>query len=191
MLGGVVATADPAIWGSRRKPSHGSRTAACCASRHSCCSSGLGGVGRTGAGASCTVSRVRGLKSAVLYHRLRRWLLRPAGFRPADRSSARTRQSCAFVKARVRATLASRKRSVQQAPDTESDSQKCIQLHWITTADGAMCGRCMKTCPWKLERAARRYVRQLRNPASNVPVAAKWLARRAEQCPRRGVVDSM
>lgn len=32
----------------------------------------------------------------------------------------------------------------------KSDSQKCTTYR-ITTAGGAMCGRCMKTCPWNLE----------------------------------------
>jgi hypothetical protein len=32
----------------------------------------------------------------------------------------------------------------------KSDSQKCATYR-ITTEGGAMCGRCMKTCPWNLE----------------------------------------
>ena len=32
----------------------------------------------------------------------------------------------------------------------KSDSQKCTSYR-ITTKGGAMCGRCMKTCPWNLE----------------------------------------
>jgi len=32
----------------------------------------------------------------------------------------------------------------------KSDSQKCTSYR-LTTAGGAMCGRCMKTCPWNLE----------------------------------------
>ncbi|RMH40367.1 MAG: 4Fe-4S dicluster domain-containing protein [Alphaproteobacteria bacterium] len=32
----------------------------------------------------------------------------------------------------------------------KSDSQKCT-LYRVTQAGGAMCGRCMKTCPWNLE----------------------------------------
>ena len=32
----------------------------------------------------------------------------------------------------------------------KSDSQKCTTYR-ITTEGGAMCGRCMKTCPWNLE----------------------------------------
>lgn len=32
----------------------------------------------------------------------------------------------------------------------KSDSQKCATYR-ITTSGGAMCGRCMKTCPWNLE----------------------------------------
>jgi reductive dehalogenase len=32
----------------------------------------------------------------------------------------------------------------------KSDSQKCLTYR-VTTPGGAMCGRCMKTCPWNLE----------------------------------------
>lgn len=32
----------------------------------------------------------------------------------------------------------------------KSDSQRCTQYR-VTNANGAMCGRCMKTCPWNLE----------------------------------------
>ena len=32
----------------------------------------------------------------------------------------------------------------------KSDSQKCASYR-ISTPGGAMCGRCMKTCPWNLE----------------------------------------
>ena len=32
----------------------------------------------------------------------------------------------------------------------KSDSQKCTTYR-VTTDGGAMCGRCMKTCPWNLE----------------------------------------
>jgi reductive dehalogenase len=56
----------------------------------------------------------------------------------------------------------------------KSDSQKCATYR-ITTEGGAMCGRCMKTCPWNLEGLfAERPFRWL---AMNVPRAAPWLAR--------------
>ena len=56
----------------------------------------------------------------------------------------------------------------------KSDSQKCATYR-ITTEGGAMCGRCMKTCPWNLEGlfadAAFRWT------AINMPAAAPVLAR--------------
>ncbi|MEL6869125.1 MAG: reductive dehalogenase domain-containing protein [Pseudomonadota bacterium] len=55
----------------------------------------------------------------------------------------------------------------------KSDSQKCTQYR-ITQKAGAMCGRCMKTCPWNLEGLfAEAPFRWL---ASNVPGIAKSLA---------------
>ena len=56
----------------------------------------------------------------------------------------------------------------------KSDSQKCTTYR-ITTEGGAMCGRCMKTCPWNLEGLfAEKPFRWL---ASNVPSAAPALAK--------------
>ncbi|MEM7379304.1 MAG: 4Fe-4S dicluster domain-containing protein, partial [Pseudomonadota bacterium] len=56
----------------------------------------------------------------------------------------------------------------------KSDSQKCATYR-ITTPGGAMCGRCMKTCPWNLEgifsEAPFRWV------GMHVPATAPWLAR--------------
>ncbi len=56
----------------------------------------------------------------------------------------------------------------------KSDSQKCTTYR-ITQTSGAMCGRCMKTCPWNLEglfsEAAFRWL------AMKVPKTAKWLAK--------------
>ncbi|MGJ8527230.1 reductive dehalogenase [Maritalea sp.] len=56
----------------------------------------------------------------------------------------------------------------------KSDSQKCTTYR-ITNEGGAMCGRCMKTCPWNLEgifaEAPFRWV------AMNVPKAAPLLAK--------------
>jgi len=55
----------------------------------------------------------------------------------------------------------------------KSDSQKCTQYR-ITQAAGAMCGRCMKTCPWNLEGLfAEAPFRWL---ASHAPWAARGLA---------------
>lgn len=55
----------------------------------------------------------------------------------------------------------------------KSDSQKCTTYR-VTQAAGAMCGRCMKTCPWNLEGLfAEAPFRWL---ASHVPAAAKQLA---------------
>ena len=56
----------------------------------------------------------------------------------------------------------------------KSDSQKCTTYR-ITQAAGAMCGRCMKTCPWNLEGLfAEAPFRWL---ATHLPAAAKHLAR--------------
>ena len=56
----------------------------------------------------------------------------------------------------------------------KSDSQKCTTYR-ITQPGGAMCGRCMKTCPWNLEglfaQMPARWV------ASHVPAAAPMLAK--------------
>lgn len=55
----------------------------------------------------------------------------------------------------------------------KSDSQKCMTYR-LTTEGGAMCGRCMKTCPWNLEglfgEAPFRWL------AMKVPQSAKYLA---------------
>ncbi len=56
----------------------------------------------------------------------------------------------------------------------KSDSQKCATYR-ITTAGGAMCGRCMKTCPWNLEGLFAEA--PFRWAAMNVPAAAPALAR--------------
>ncbi|MEP1229502.1 MAG: reductive dehalogenase [Litorimonas sp.] len=56
----------------------------------------------------------------------------------------------------------------------KSDSQKCTTYR-VGQKEGAMCGRCMKTCPWNLEglfaEAPFRWV------ASHLPMAAKPLAK--------------
>ena len=55
----------------------------------------------------------------------------------------------------------------------KSDSQKCTTYR-ITTEGGAMCGRCMKTCPWNLEGLFKE--KPFRWLASNFPSAAPALA---------------
>ena len=66
----------------------------------------------------------------------------------------------------------------------KSDSQKCATYR-ITNQGGAMCGRCMKTCPWNLEglfaEAPFRWV------ASNVPAAAPLLARLDDRVGKGGL----
>lgn len=56
----------------------------------------------------------------------------------------------------------------------KSDSQKCTTYR-ITTPGGAMCGRCMKTCPWNLEGLFRE--KPFRHAAMNWPKAAPALAK--------------
>jgi ferredoxin-NADP reductase len=56
----------------------------------------------------------------------------------------------------------------------KSDSQKCATYR-ITTEGGAMCGRCMKTCPWNLEGIFKE--KPFRWAAMNVPRLAPALAR--------------
>ncbi len=56
----------------------------------------------------------------------------------------------------------------------KSDSQKCTTYR-ITTPGGAMCGRCMKTCPWNLEGILAD--RAFRWAAMKVPGAAPVLAK--------------
>ncbi|MEM7269717.1 MAG: reductive dehalogenase domain-containing protein [Pseudomonadota bacterium] len=55
----------------------------------------------------------------------------------------------------------------------KSDSQRCTQYR-ITVPGGAMCGRCMKTCPWNLEGLFAE--KPFRWAAMNFPSAAKHLA---------------
>ena len=56
----------------------------------------------------------------------------------------------------------------------KSDSQKCATYR-ITTPGGAMCGRCMKTCPWNLEGIFKE--KPFRWAAMNVPRLAPALAK--------------
>ncbi|MCY4458853.1 MAG: reductive dehalogenase [Albidovulum sp.] len=56
----------------------------------------------------------------------------------------------------------------------KSDSQKCTTYR-VTQAGGAMCGRCMKTCPWNLEGLFSEA--PFRWAAMNIPAAAPLLAK--------------
>lgn len=56
----------------------------------------------------------------------------------------------------------------------KSDSQKCATYR-ITTPGGAMCGRCMKTCPWNLEGLFKE--KPFRWAAMKIPAAAPALAK--------------
>lgn len=66
----------------------------------------------------------------------------------------------------------------------KSDSQKCTTYR-ITNQGGAMCGRCMKTCPWNLEglfaEAPFRWV------AMKIPAAAPILARMDDKVGKGGL----
>ncbi len=68
----------------------------------------------------------------------------------------------------------------------KSDSQKCTTYR-ITTEGGAMCGRCMKTCPWNLEGIFKE--RPFRWAAMNLPKAAPVLARLDDTLGNGGVND--
>ena len=69
----------------------------------------------------------------------------------------------------------------------KSDSQKCTTYR-ITTKGGAMCGRCMKTCPWNLEGLFAEA--PFRWAASNLPMAAKALAGLDDMAGRGGLNDA-
>ena len=66
----------------------------------------------------------------------------------------------------------------------KSDSQKCASYR-ITTEGGAMCGRCMKTCPWNLEGLFAEA--PFRWAAMNMPGAAPVLARMDDMAGRGGL----
>ena len=68
----------------------------------------------------------------------------------------------------------------------KSDSQKCTTYR-VGTLGGAMCGRCMKTCPWNLEGLFAEA--PFRWAASNVPQAAKILAKMDDLAGRGGLND--
>jgi reductive dehalogenase len=69
----------------------------------------------------------------------------------------------------------------------KSDSQKCATYR-ITTPGGAMCGRCMKTCPWNLEGLFAEA--PFRWAASNIPAAAPVLAKLDDRMKRGGLNDT-
>ena len=66
----------------------------------------------------------------------------------------------------------------------KSDSQRCATYR-ITTEGGAMCGRCMKTCPWNLEGLFAE--RPFRWAAMNLPQAAPVIARLDDMVGRGGL----
>lgn len=66
----------------------------------------------------------------------------------------------------------------------KSDSQKCASYR-ITTEGGAMCGRCMKTCPWNLEGLFAEA--PFRWAAMNMPGSAPLLARLDDFAGRGGL----
>ncbi len=69
----------------------------------------------------------------------------------------------------------------------KSDSQKCTTYR-ITTEGGAMCGRCMKTCPWNLEGIFKE--KPFRWAAMNMPKAAPLLARLDDKLGNGGLNDA-
>ncbi len=66
----------------------------------------------------------------------------------------------------------------------KSDSQKCATYR-ITNQGGAMCGRCMKTCPWNLEGLFAEA--PFRWTASHIPKAAPLLAKLDDKAGRGGL----
>lgn len=68
----------------------------------------------------------------------------------------------------------------------KSDSQKCATYR-ITTPGGAMCGRCMKTCPWNLEGLFAE--KPFRWAAMKIPAAAPALAKLDDMVGNGGLND--
>jgi reductive dehalogenase len=66
----------------------------------------------------------------------------------------------------------------------KSDSQKCTSYR-ITQKEGAMCGRCMKTCPWNLEGLFAEA--PFRWAASHIPGLAKSLAKLDDRIGNGGI----
>jgi len=69
----------------------------------------------------------------------------------------------------------------------KSDSQKCATYR-ITTEGGAMCGRCMKTCPWNLEGLFAEA--PVRWAAMHIPKAAPLLAKLDDAVGNGGLNDT-
>ncbi len=69
----------------------------------------------------------------------------------------------------------------------KSDSQRCATYR-ITTPGGAMCGRCMKTCPWNLEGIFAEA--PFRWAAMHIPAAARPLARLDDALGNGGLNDT-
>ncbi|MCM2562630.1 2Fe-2S iron-sulfur cluster-binding protein [Lutimaribacter sp. EGI FJ00015] len=69
----------------------------------------------------------------------------------------------------------------------KSDSQRCAAYR-ITTQGGAMCGRCMKTCPWNLEGLFAEA--PFRWAAMHIPAAAPVLAKLDDAVGNGGLNDS-
>ena len=67
----------------------------------------------------------------------------------------------------------------------KADVGKCTQYR-TTNLGGAMCGRCMKTCPWNLAGLVKE--RPFRWAAMHLPWAARWVAR-ADDWLNRGTIN--
>ncbi len=67
----------------------------------------------------------------------------------------------------------------------KADTAKCTQYR-TTNLGGAMCGRCMKTCPWNLEGLVQE--RPFRWAAMHMPRAARWLAQLDDRL-NRGTIN--
>lgn len=66
----------------------------------------------------------------------------------------------------------------------KADTTKCTQYR-TTNLGGAMCGRCMKTCPWNL--AGLVVEKPFRWAAMHLPAAAKWIARLDDKLERGSI----
>lgn len=66
----------------------------------------------------------------------------------------------------------------------KADVEKCTRYR-MTNLGGAMCGRCMKACPWNLAGLVQE--KPFRWAAMNMPVAAQWLARLDDALNRGGI----
>jgi len=67
----------------------------------------------------------------------------------------------------------------------KADTAKCTQYR-TTNLGGAMCGRCMKTCPWNLEGLVQEA--PFRWAAMHMPRAARWLAQLDDRL-NRGTIN--